>query len=545
MEVLNLNLNEITDIPSSLTKLVNLEELYLSCNQLTNLPENMDALQKLRFLYLDYNKFGSLPPELAQIKGLVILDVSWNNLKYNITNWPYDWNWNWNLELRVLDLSGNVKFELKPNVIRQNDPSLKGLNLTDFGCLTKLRVLDISDVKVLPSPLPTDRFDLRVRSCCYDTEPSVHGVAESIALTWEQTASKVNTSNETSTELNKSSGTIAKRSRFSISAKDVSDLLSKTSAASTAVVMVRTPAYKLSSWDLSIHNFMGHDDEHLWGLFVGLGSQHFAKYLYDSFAFTFGSELKREREDIPNTLRRTFLNLTREYASVHPDEKLGAIGLIAFASKTNLYVANVGDVGAVISRNGTAMVLTSKHICWDREENGRVRSLAGSFDRQGNLQGETHVTRAFGFFHTLPVIAANPTIQKYELKKDNSDEFLILGCGTFWENMPHQTAVDIARTEKTNLSLAAKKLRDLVLSYGVKKSFTVMVVSLHPKLNQGKKTDKDRNSKSRRSNDINDKVKSKSMLEDDESLLTSLGSGSIEQGSCTTDKGSSHCIYRY
>jgi adenylate cyclase len=39
------------------------------------------------------NKLQTLPAEIGKLRKLLVLDVGNNVLKYNISNWPYDWNW--------------------------------------------------------------------------------------------------------------------------------------------------------------------------------------------------------------------------------------------------------------------------------------------------------------------------------------------------------------------------------------------------------------------------------------------------------------------
>jgi len=95
LRILNLSFNEFQDMPSNFfTSLNLLEELYLSGNKLTSLPaEDLPKVQHLKRLYLNGNKLQTLPQELGKVKSLMVLDVGSNLLKYNITNWEFDWNW--------------------------------------------------------------------------------------------------------------------------------------------------------------------------------------------------------------------------------------------------------------------------------------------------------------------------------------------------------------------------------------------------------------------------------------------------------------------
>lgn len=95
LQVLNLSHNYIAEIPrGKIPSPSEISELYLSGNQLTSLPaEDMERLRCLQVLHVNGNKLTTLPAELGKINTLEVLDVGCNMLKYNISNWPYDWNW--------------------------------------------------------------------------------------------------------------------------------------------------------------------------------------------------------------------------------------------------------------------------------------------------------------------------------------------------------------------------------------------------------------------------------------------------------------------
>jgi adenylate cyclase len=185
LEILNLSFNFISDIPQSILQLSKLKELSLSGNQISSLPDEFDKLRNLQAFYLDCNSFVTLPVVLSKMNHIKVFDASWNSLKYNITNYSFDWNWNWNTELRSLDLSGNHKLEIKATRQQPEGAGSSALtqpqkNLADFSSLTKLRILDISDIKVLPNPVPSEGHEFRVRYGCHDIEPLIYGVAQSL-----------------------------------------------------------------------------------------------------------------------------------------------------------------------------------------------------------------------------------------------------------------------------------------------------------------------------------------------------------------------------
>ena len=95
LRVLHLSYNGLYDVPAhSLSRMPLLNELYLSGNELTSLPaDDLESLPALKVLHINGNKFQTLPAELGKVRRLLVLDVGSNSLKYNISNWPYDWNW--------------------------------------------------------------------------------------------------------------------------------------------------------------------------------------------------------------------------------------------------------------------------------------------------------------------------------------------------------------------------------------------------------------------------------------------------------------------
>lgn len=95
LKILNLSFNVIFEIPPGrLEKLLRLEELYLSGNQISGLPtDDFEKITNVRILHINGNKLHTLPAEIGKMTKLQVVDVGNNYLKYNVTNWTYDWNW--------------------------------------------------------------------------------------------------------------------------------------------------------------------------------------------------------------------------------------------------------------------------------------------------------------------------------------------------------------------------------------------------------------------------------------------------------------------
>ncbi|KAG8897253.1 cysteinyl-tRNA synthetase, partial [Tulasnella sp. 403] len=185
LKVLNLAFNDIYELPPlRLQIFAQLRELYLSGNRLTSLPgEDLHRLCYLRILFLNANKLQTLPSELTKVKTLEVLDVGNNVLKYNVSNWQFDWNWNFNRELRYLNLSGNKRLEIKNAISGHNTARAGRAPLTDFLELTHLKMLGLMDVTLSVNPsIPDETEERRVRTSPSDINRMAYGIADTLGI---------------------------------------------------------------------------------------------------------------------------------------------------------------------------------------------------------------------------------------------------------------------------------------------------------------------------------------------------------------------------
>jgi len=458
LRVLNLSYNELDDFPQGvLRRWTQLNELYLSGNELTSLPsDDLEESSNLRVLHLNVNRFQVLPAELCNVHKLATLDVGSNSLKYNVSNWPYDWNWNRNTNLKYLNFSANKRLEIKP-AAHQNQSQFNSMSgeqttdLTSFNTLKYLRVLGLMDVTLLTNTIPDDNEDRRVRTSASLVGALMYGMADTLGK------------NE-----------------------------------------------HLSTLDLLKPNFRGHDTEILIGLFDGQsmssGGSRVAKYLHENFPAMFYDELKKSEatKDTPvDALRRTFLSLNKDMANfassnfdtkehrlanghrgstvaniLGPDDlSSGGVATVMYINGTELHVANVGDAEAIlIQSNGQHRELTRKHDPAEHRERERIREAGGYVSRQGKLNDILEVSRAFGYYSHMPSVIAAP--HTFNCTLTESDELIVVATKEFWDYVTVDLAVDVARAEKGDLMLAAQKLRDLAMAYGARDKIMVMVLGI-------------------------------------------------------------------
>ena len=452
LRILNLSYNQLYDIPSrTIRRWSHLTELYLSGNDLTSLPsEDFEDGSSLKVLHINSNKFQVLPAELGKVGKLAILDVGSNMLKYNVSNWPYDWNWNWNHQLRYLNMSGNKRLEIKPSPQASSGRDTR--NLTDFTSLVNLRILGLMDVTLTIPSVPEQAADRRVR-----TAGSIIGTTMPYGM---------------------------------------ADTLGRNE--------------HLSTRDMVVPRFRGHEDETLIGMFDGQslssGGSRVAKFLHEKFKHHFIEELEKNKNDETpiDALRRTYLGLNKELATAasqavdardHPTSALvhrgsvvgpelseddlssGSVAAVMYLHGMELYMSNVGDAQALlIHSEGGHRVITKKHDPAEASERARIREAGGYVSRQGKLNDQLDVSRAFGYVDLTPCVIAAPHVCKVDIKE--SDEMILLASRELWDYLTPDFAVDVARSERGDLMRAAQKLRDLAIAFGATGKIMVMMVGV-------------------------------------------------------------------
>jgi internalin A len=153
LQSLSLRNNKLTSLPPEIGKLVNLQNLHLESNSLNTLPPQIGKLINLQNLKLERNLLRSLPPEignLASLHSLSIVDNALRNLPSEIGRLNF---------LQVLNLSHNELTSLPSHINKLN--RLRYLYLdnneltslpSEIGNLNRLRELHLYNNQLTSLP---------------------------------------------------------------------------------------------------------------------------------------------------------------------------------------------------------------------------------------------------------------------------------------------------------------------------------------------------------------------------------------------------------
>ncbi|KAL6179915.1 hypothetical protein ACLB2K_046586 [Fragaria x ananassa] len=140
-----------------------------------------------------------------------------------------------------------------------------------------------------------------------------------------------------------------------------------------------------------------------------------------------------------------------------------------------LWVANVGDSRAVLSKEGQAVQMSTDHE--PNTERGIIENKGGFVSNMPGdvprVNGQLAVSRAFGDKSLKSHLRSDPDIQDTHI--DTNTDVLILASDGLWKVMGNQEAVDIARKNKDPMK-AAKVLTAEALKRDSKDDISCVVV---------------------------------------------------------------------
>lgn len=160
---------------------------------------------------------------------------------------------------------------------------------------------------------------------------------------------------------------------------------------------------------------------------------------------------------------------------------VGATGVVALITPTQVFVANAGDSRCVMSKTKNAVDLSIDHKPENPEEKVRIEA-AGGFVEDNRVKGILNLSRSLGDCEykadrSLPadkqMITAFPEIKTV---KTNEPDFLILACDGIWDCMTSQEACDFVDAELkkgTKLSTIIANMFEKNIAEDISSKFTI------------------------------------------------------------------------
>uniref|UniRef100_A0A915BBU8 PPM-type phosphatase domain-containing protein n=1 Tax=Parascaris univalens TaxID=6257 RepID=A0A915BBU8_PARUN len=168
------------------------------------------------------------------------------------------------------------------------------------------------------------------------------------------------------------------------------------------------------------------------------------------------------------------------------NERSGTTAICAIVTPTHIFLANLGDSRAVLSRRDQVAFGTEDHKPFVPKERDRIVNAGGSVMIQ-RVNGSLAVSRALGDFEYKAVPGLNVTQQLVSPEPDvytiprnpEVDEFLLLACDGIYDVMDNAELCDFVQSRlriTDDLSNVANQILDACLSKGSRDNMTVILV---------------------------------------------------------------------
>ncbi|XP_048538162.1 probable protein phosphatase 2C 7 [Triticum urartu] len=214
----------------------------------------------------------------------------------------------------------------------------------------------------------------------------------------------------------------------------------------------------------------------LFGVFDGHGGSCAAEYLKEHL---FENLLKHPAfiSDTKTAISESYTKTDSDFldaeTNIHRED--GSTASTAILIGNHLYVANVGDSRAVISKAGKAIALSDDHKPDRSDERERIENAGGvvTFSGTWRVGGVLAMSRSFGDRLLKRFVVAEPEIQEQEI--DDELEYLILASDGLWDVVSNDHAVAFVKDEM-GPEAAARKLTEIAFARGSTDNITCVVV---------------------------------------------------------------------
>ena len=395
------------------------------------------SFQDLRTLDLGYANLKSIPSQITKLKNLTVLSICGNKIKAL----PKDIGKS--VKLRELYASCNVITSVPKSV-----KSLKYLIVVDLSCNRLKSVIELASVPSLQwldvSYNPDLKSIPRFANCSFK---AFHCYGCQVKSLPDEKLIHLSHFNMTPS------------SRFLVS---VADMQGRRDSMEDSMI-IRGKFAGEEKWDF-------------YCILDGHGGRRVAEFGGMELSSRIEQLLIQTKcKDPEEILKISFKKVQAAVKSTHIGIMEGSTAVLGLFLDNILYVANIGDSRAVLSRGGKAIRVSYDHKPELPEEEDRI-CLKGGFVSDGRINSVLAVSRAFGDFALETWISSEPYIEKVEIQ--SSDEFLILACDGVWDVMEDQFAVDLIKNSDASPLHSASLLRNYAHMMGSMDNISCCVIHL-------------------------------------------------------------------
>ncbi|XP_076941622.1 putative protein phosphatase 2C 14 [Bidens hawaiensis] len=201
-------------------------------------------------------------------------------------------------------------------------------------------------------------------------------------------------------------------------------------------------------------------DKGFFGVYDGHGGSKAAEYVSKNLHSNVFDMLDKcsKNTSIQEAVKAAFMKTDDEFLKQGLES--GACCVTALIKGKELFVSNLGDCRAVISKNGKAECLTKDHKASQDDERKRIQDKGGYVElHRGTwrVHGVLAVSRSIGDAHLKDWVSGEPETKILPLTDDL--EYLILASDGLWDEVGNQEAIDVVTRCMTKKFYRVKRMK--------------------------------------------------------------------------------------
>ncbi|CAE6972700.1 unnamed protein product [Symbiodinium natans] len=164
----------------------------------------------------------------------------------------------------------------------------------------------------------------------------------------------------------------------------------------------------------------------------------------------------KDAEDVEVAIKAAFQAADEEIMQVLVDNKVvadaqtssGTVACLGLLKKTDLWIANLGDCRAVVSKDGTAAAISRDHAPEKNPAEAERLQQSGVSVQAGYVDEHVAVSRALGNVRFRTGSKVNGIINEPEVFRveiDDAVDFVMIGSDGIWDALKEQFALTHAR----------------------------------------------------------------------------------------------------
>lgn len=213
-------------------------------------------------------------------------------------------------------------------------------------------------------------------------------------------------------------------------------------------------------------------DKHIYAVFDGHGGSLGAKKAAETLISVYKSYDKNNTKE---ALISTFKELETIVCEASFKNIEGTTATVVLVDKDQVFSANLGDSRSVLISKDSVKQISYEHKGYDREEHQRIKSVGGFITENDRVQGIICVPRSLGDKGLKKYLSSEPYISESKITDD--DQYIVIACDGVWDMLSNEDVKNLINPEFDS-ARNSRMIRDCAFALGSTDNISCVVINL-------------------------------------------------------------------